>query len=37
MLAGMSDEALKDIGLTRADVAQEAERHFWQDPMSNGK
>lgn len=37
MLAGMSDEALKDIGLTRADVAQEAERHFWQDPLGNGK
>jgi uncharacterized protein YjiS (DUF1127 family) len=37
LLAGMSDEALKDIGLSRADVAQEAERHFWQDPMSNGK
>lgn len=37
MLAGMSDEALKDIGLSRADVAQEVERHFWQDPLGNGK
>ena len=37
MLAGMSDEALKDIGLSRADVAHEAELHFWQDPMGNGK
>jgi len=37
MLASMSDEALKDIGLSRADVAHEAELHFWQDPMGNGK
>lgn len=37
MLAGMSDKALKDIGLSRADVAQEAERHFWQDPLGGGK
>lgn len=33
MLAGMSDEALKDIGLSRADVEQEALRPFWDDPM----
>ena len=37
MLASMSDEALKDIGLSHADVAHEAELHFWQDPMGNGK
>jgi uncharacterized protein YjiS (DUF1127 family) len=37
MLASMSDEALKDIGLSRADVAHESELHFWQDPMGNGK
>ena len=36
-LASMSDEALKDIGLSRADVEQEFERHFWQDPMAKGK
>ncbi|MGG7648418.1 DUF1127 domain-containing protein [Pseudomonas sp. ES4] len=33
MLAGMSDEALKDIGLSRADVEHEAVRPFWDDPM----
>lgn len=33
MLAGMSDEALKDIGLSRADVEYEAVRPFWDDPM----
>jgi uncharacterized protein YjiS (DUF1127 family) len=33
----MSDEALKDIGLSRADVVRESELHFWQDPLSNGK
>ncbi|MGE7960338.1 DUF1127 domain-containing protein [Pseudomonas sp. NPDC089530] len=33
MLAGMSDEALKDIGLSRADVEQESVRPFWDDPM----
>ncbi|MGF0241347.1 DUF1127 domain-containing protein [Rhodococcus sp. IEGM1300] len=33
MLAGMSDEALKDIGLSRADVEHETIRPFWDDPM----
>ncbi|AIS11945.1 DUF1127 domain-containing protein [Pseudomonas chlororaphis] len=33
MLAGMSDEALKDIGLSRADVERETVRPFWDDPM----
>jgi uncharacterized protein YjiS (DUF1127 family) len=32
-LASLSDAALKDLGLSRADVYQEAEQHFWQDPM----
>ncbi|UCL85178.1 DUF1127 domain-containing protein [Pseudomonas sp. HS-18] len=30
-LASMSDEALKDIGLSRADIQQEVERPFWAD------
>ena len=33
LLAGMSDEALKDIGVSRADVEQEVVRPFWDDPM----
>jgi len=33
LLAGMSDEALKDIGLSRADVEHEVVRPFWDDPM----
>ena len=33
MLAGMSDDALKDIGLNRIDVEQEIHRHFWEDPL----
>ncbi|MNE59633.1 hypothetical protein D3C80_1547430 [compost metagenome] len=37
LLASLSDEALKDIGLSRADVEQESERHFWEDPMALGK
>lgn len=32
-LARMSDEMLKDIGLSRADVMEESERHFWDDPL----
>ncbi|MCY1278554.1 hypothetical protein D9M68_259300 [compost metagenome] len=32
-LARMSDEMLKDIGLSRADVMEETERHFWEDPL----
>lgn len=32
-LATMSDEALKDIGLTRADIQQEVERPFWADQV----
>ena len=33
MLATLSDDALKDIGLNRADVEQESHRHFWEDPL----
>jgi uncharacterized protein YjiS (DUF1127 family) len=33
MLAGLSDEALKDIGMSRADVAFESVKPFWNDPM----
>jgi uncharacterized protein YjiS (DUF1127 family) len=32
-LASMSDDALKDIGMSRADVAREVERPFWDDPL----
>lgn len=32
-LAGMSDEALKDLGLSRADVEREVDRPFWDDPL----
>ncbi|MDE1164156.1 MAG: DUF1127 domain-containing protein [Pseudomonas sp.] len=32
-LAQMSDDALKDIGMSRADVTRETERPFWDDPM----
>jgi len=31
-LAGLSDEMLKDIGRSRADVEWEASRPFWDDP-----
>jgi len=32
-LASLSDDALKDIGLSRADIQQEVERPFWSDPL----
>jgi uncharacterized protein YjiS (DUF1127 family) len=32
-LAAMSEAALKDIGLSRADIMRETERHFWEDPL----
>ncbi|MDD0975441.1 DUF1127 domain-containing protein [Pseudomonas fontis] len=32
-LASMSDAALKDIGLSRADILMEIERPFWDDPL----
>ncbi|WP_407315759.1 DUF1127 domain-containing protein [Pseudomonas sp. nanlin1] len=33
-LASLSDRALKDVGLSRADIYQEAQRPFWDDPLS---
>ena len=30
ILAAMDDHALKDIGLTRADVSREIEKPFWR-------
>ncbi|MDH0704301.1 DUF1127 domain-containing protein [Pseudomonas toyotomiensis] len=32
-LAQLNDAALKDLGLSRADALQEAERPFWDDPL----
>ena len=32
-LAMLDDAALKDLGLSRADVQQESERPFWDDPF----
>ncbi|MDH1866342.1 DUF1127 domain-containing protein [Pseudomonas chengduensis] len=32
-LAQLNDAALKDLGLSRADAVQEAERPFWDDPL----
>ena len=32
-LATLSDAALKDLGLSRADIYQETERSFWHDPL----
>jgi uncharacterized protein YjiS (DUF1127 family) len=29
----LSDEALKDIGMSRADVENESIKPFWSDPM----
>ncbi|CAG8865319.1 hypothetical protein PS627_01218 [Pseudomonas fluorescens] len=33
-LASLSDAALADLGLSRADTLQEVERPFWDDPFS---
>ncbi|WAJ35616.1 DUF1127 domain-containing protein [Pseudomonas sp. GOM7] len=32
-LAALDMAALKDLGLSRADVIQESERPFWDDPL----
>lgn len=32
-LASLSDATLQDLGLSRADIMQEAERPFWDDPL----
>ena len=34
LVATLSDAALKDIGLSRADALQEIERPFWDDPLA---
>ncbi|MCU1718704.1 DUF1127 domain-containing protein [Pseudomonas sp. 5P_3.1_Bac2] len=33
-LASLSDAALKDLGLSRADIVQETQRPFWDDPLA---
>lgn len=33
-LALLDDAALKDLGLSRADILQESERPFWDDPLA---
>ncbi len=33
LLANLSDDALKDIGLNRVDVEQERRLQSWQDPL----
>ena len=33
LLASLSDDALKDMGLNRGDVEQERHLHFWRDPL----
>jgi uncharacterized protein YjiS (DUF1127 family) len=35
ILASLSDDALKDIGLSRADVLEETDRPFWDDPLKH--
>jgi len=32
-LARLNDDALKDLGLSRADILSESERRFWDDPV----
>ena len=32
-LAALGDDALKDIGLSRADIESEVNRPFWDDPL----
>jgi len=34
-LRGLSDEILKDIGISRSDADFEANRHFWDVSKSN--
>jgi uncharacterized protein YjiS (DUF1127 family) len=35
LLAQLSDAALHDLGLSRADIQQESERPFWDDPLKH--
>jgi len=37
VLAALNDDALKDMGLSRADVEQETHQHFWNDPLGKGR
>ncbi|WP_256737466.1 DUF1127 domain-containing protein [Pseudomonas sp. dw_358] len=32
-LAKLTESDLKDIGLSRADILEESERPFWDDPL----
>jgi uncharacterized protein YjiS (DUF1127 family) len=34
-LAMLGDAALKDLGLSRADIVAETERPFWDDPLKH--
>ncbi|MGV8921537.1 MAG: DUF1127 domain-containing protein [Pseudomonas sp.] len=34
-LAHMSDDTLKDIGMSRADILQEAELPFWKNSVAH--
>ncbi|MET1081274.1 MAG: DUF1127 domain-containing protein [Pseudomonas sp.] len=34
-LLRLNEAALKDLGLSRADVEHEVEQPFWHDPMNN--
>jgi uncharacterized protein YjiS (DUF1127 family) len=34
-LARLSDDTLKDIGMSRADIEREVARPFWYDPMKH--
>lgn len=35
LLAQLSDEGLKDLGLSRADIVEESQRPFWDDPLKH--
>ena len=35
LLAQLSDEGLKDLGLSRADIVGESQRPFWDDPLKH--
>lgn len=35
-LAMLNDGALKDLGWSRADILDESERPFWDDPLRRG-
>lgn len=33
-LAELSDEMLKDVGISRTEAVREASRHFWDEPSN---